>query len=148
MGAETYEKCPTCGTRMNVGAIVCTGNHASRARLNQLVSRRSVGPSSLNGNALDLLGSLQTTIEFLPIACLLLSRDLTIRMLNVRARQLIDAHPFLIFDHNRLVVGLPEIANRLKIALQECMVGGNNAGGQLPKSFITLPRPNQLPLIF
>jgi DNA-binding CsgD family transcriptional regulator len=124
------------------------GSDGSRAWLDRLASYTSAEPALLHRSMLELRGALQTTIEYLPVACLLLTRDQTIRVMNARARRLIDAHLSLTLNHNRLAVVFPEVASRLKNAIQECMDGGNNAVGQSSKSFITLPRPNRLPLIF
>jgi DNA-binding CsgD family transcriptional regulator len=68
--------------------------------------------------------------------------------MNARARQLIDAHPSLALNRNRLAVVLPEVANRLKNAIQECLDAKEDAVGRSPKSFIMLPRSNRLPLVF
>jgi DNA-binding CsgD family transcriptional regulator len=124
------------------------GLDGARAWLDRFASHTSAEPALLHRSVLELRGALQTTIEYLPVACLLLTRDQTIRVMNARARRLIDAQPSLTLSHNHLVVVLPEAASRLKRAIHECLDGANGAAGQQSKSFITLPRPNRLPLIF
>lgn len=125
-----------------------SGSDGSRIWLDRLASHTSAEPALLHKSVLELRGALQATIEYLPVACLLLTRDQTIRVMNARARQLIDAHPSLVVNHKRMDVVLPEAASRLKHAIQECLDSGKDASRRLPKSFITLPRSNRLPIIF
>lgn len=123
------------------------GTDGSREWIERLAAHARVAPASLHQGVLELRGGLQAAMEYLPMGCLLLAGDQRVLAMNARARQLIDAHPSLIRNHKRFEVVPPEAAGRLKQAIQECLAGGKTTGRRPPRSFITLPRPNRLPII-
>jgi DNA-binding CsgD family transcriptional regulator len=124
-----------------------SGSGGSRAWIERLAARVRTAPALLHEGALELRDGLQAALEYLPMACLLLAGDRRVLAMNARARELIDAHPSLVLNQKQFEIVPPEVAGRLKQAIRECLDGGKAADGRAPKSFITLPRPNRLPII-
>lgn len=91
-------------------------------------------------------GNLESSIEQLPVPCILLNGSQQIVAMNRGARLLIESHRGLAVRQDRLVVMIPEVARRLSALIQNSLPGCSGdpmCGG----GFVKLPRKEWMPLV-